>query len=26
MSRGMAELGIRDATKRLYDTVMSIRK
>ena len=24
MSRGMAELGIRDATKRLYDTVMSI--
>ena len=26
MSRGMAVLGIRDATKRLYDTVMSIRK
>ena len=26
MSRGMAELGIRDATRRLYDTVMSIRK
>ena len=26
MSRGMAELGIRDATKRLYDTVMSICK
>ena len=24
MSRGMAELGIRDATQRLYDTVMSI--
>ena len=26
MSAGMAELGIRDATRRLYDTVMSIRK
>ena len=26
MERAMASLGIRDATKRLYDTVMSIRK
>ncbi len=24
MSRGMAQLGIRDATKRLYDTVMAL--